>query len=83
VLARGAGDLWGTKQSGKSSVFTSLTWQQLQQEPQLLEHARAAAAELLPSLGHTPALKAALLAYGLMSLQQDGPPVLRDGVSGV
>eukprot|EP00775_Hariotina_reticulata_P012580 gene12580-12710_t len=80
---RGAGDLWGTKQSGKSSIFSSLTWQQLQREPQLLEHARAAAAELLPSLGHTPALKAALLAYGLMSLREGGPPVLRDGVSGV
>ncbi|KAF8062927.1 recG [Scenedesmus sp. PABB004] len=84
---RGPGDVWGTKQSGKSSVFTSLTWQELQAAPALLEHARAAAAELLPRLGASPQLKAAMLAYGLLTLREEGgggPPVaLRDGVSGV
>lgn len=87
-LARsGAGDLWGVKQSGRSSLFTSLTWQELQAAPQLLEHARGAAAALLPRLGSAPQganLKAALLAYQLMRLDPGSSlPVLRDGVSGV
>eukprot|EP00878_Enallax_costatus_P045547 GHUV01054958.1.p1 GENE.GHUV01054958.1~~GHUV01054958.1.p1 ORF type:complete len:399 (+),score=85.44 GHUV01054958.1:937-2133(+) len=81
---RGPGDVWGTKQSGKASAFSTMTWQELEAAPQLLEHARAAAAELLPQLGSKPELKAALLAYGLMSLKEGQQlPVLRDGVSGV
>jgi hypothetical protein len=39
LLVRGPGDVWGTKQSGKSSVFTSMTWKELEAEPKLLEHA--------------------------------------------
>jgi hypothetical protein len=76
--------VWGTKQSGKSSVFSSLTWQELAAEPKLLEHARAAAALLLPRIGSMPQLKAAMLAYNLMQLRGEGQlPVLREGVSGV
>lgn len=76
--------MWGTKQSGKTSAFSAMTWQELEAAPQLLEHARVAAAELLPQLGSRPELKAALLAYGLMSLNEGQRlPVLRDGVSGV
>ncbi|WIA19703.1 hypothetical protein OEZ85_005629 [Tetradesmus obliquus] len=81
---RGPGDVWGTKQSGKSSVFSSLTWQELEASPQLLDHARAAAAALLPQLGSSPQLKAAMLAYNLMQLREGGQlPMLREGVSGV
>lgn len=61
-----------------------MTWQELEAAPQLLEHARAAAAQLLPQLGSKPELKAALLAYGLLGFRAGQQvPVLRDGVSGV
>eukprot|EP00879_Flechtneria_rotunda_P016803 GHRR01017587.1.p2 GENE.GHRR01017587.1~~GHRR01017587.1.p2 ORF type:complete len:150 (+),score=54.76 GHRR01017587.1:2333-2782(+) len=84
LAIRGPGDVWGIKQSGKSSVFTNLTWKELEASPELLEYAREAAAKLLPSLGFVPGLKAALLAYNIMSLREgQQQPVLRDGVSGV
>lgn len=65
-------------------MFSAITWQVLQDDPGLLEHARLAAAQLLTSLARNPAIKAALLAYNIMQIREGkAEPVLRDGVSGV
>jgi hypothetical protein len=82
---RGPGDLWsGTKQSGRASHISAITRRELTAQPLLIEHARCAAAQALLALGRSPALKAALLASGLMELRGAGEaPVLREGVSGV
>lgn len=62
-LPRGAGDIFGVKQSGKGGL-SQLCLQELTRRPALMEHARAAAAEALSGQRLTPALKAALVAYG-------------------
>jgi RecG-like helicase len=64
LACRGTGDLFGTKQSGRPRDISATTWALLQEQPQLLEAARGAAAQLLVEGGVSPALRGALLAYG-------------------
>jgi hypothetical protein len=85
ALTRGFGDLWsGTKQSGKNSQLTAITRRQLEADLNIVHHARYAAAKMLLTISSNHVLKQALLAYGIMVLQ-DGQklPVVRDGISGM
>ena len=68
----GPGDLFGIKQSGKGAL-TAMCLNELLRHPPLMEQARAAAAEVLSSQQLTPALKAALLAYGFW-ISSDADP---------
>lgn len=75
VSHSGPGDIlgWGTKQSGRQGSLSALCFAQLQKHPVIMEHARAAAANLLVSGGLTLQLKAALVGYGLWV--EDAPAV--------
>jgi hypothetical protein len=68
---RGPGDPFGTRQSGSRGGLSGLCLQELRRHPPLMEHARAAAAEVLSSQQLTPQVKAALVAYGFW-LADDG-----------
>lgn len=46
---------------------------ELRRQPPLMEHARAAAAEVLSAQQLTPALKAALMAYGFWVTSESDP----------
>jgi putative ubiquitin-RnfH superfamily antitoxin RatB of RatAB toxin-antitoxin module len=57
---------------------------QLQADPRIMEHARLAAAQLLLNVSQDTAVKAALLASGIMELRSGQQlPVARYGISGM
>jgi ATP-dependent DNA helicase RecG len=66
---RGPGDLFGTKQSGRAGVLSPVAIALLRADPSSMERARTAAGEVLARRALTPALKAALVAYGLWSAE--------------
>lgn len=78
---RGPGDLFGTKQSGRAGVLSPVAIALLRADPGSMERARGAAAEVLARGRLTPALKAALVAYGLWSAE-GGAAVGVDGEDG-
>lgn len=77
--------MWsGTKQSGKKSQLSRITMRQLQADVSIVEHARRIAADLLLNIGSNAAVKATLLASGIMVLQEgQALPVARYGISGM
>lgn len=77
--------MWsGTKQSGKKSQLSKITMRQLEADDRIVEHARYIAAELLLSISSNTAVKAALLASGIMELKEgETLPVARFGISGM
>lgn len=57
---------------------------QLQADPNIMDHARLVAAQLLLGVSQDTALKAALLASGIMELRTGQKlPVARYGISGM
>ena len=57
---------------------------ELEKDMDMVVDARMAAAELLLTIGKNPAVKAALLAYGIMQLKEGQKlPVARYGISGM
>lgn len=57
---------------------------QLQADPHIMEHARLVAAQLLLGVSQDTALKAAVLASGIMELRKGQKlPVARYGISGM
>ncbi len=57
---------------------------QLEADDRIVEHARLIAAQLLRSIGTNAAVKAALLASGIMELREGHTlPVTRHGISGM
>jgi ATP-dependent DNA helicase RecG len=73
---RGPGDLFGTKQSGRAGVLSPVAIALLRADPSSMERARTAAGEVLARRALTPALKAALVAYGLWSAEGGGGAVV-------
>jgi hypothetical protein len=61
-----------------------ITRRQLKADPHIVEHARLAAAQLLLHISKDTAVKAALLACGIMELRPGQKlPVARYGISGM
>lgn len=85
VSCRGFGDLWsGTNQSGKGSLISKVTLDQLNKDPNLMQEVWRAAGELLQTLETNVALKSALLMSGIMYLPEgEDWPVARHGISGI